>query len=543
MKKNDWLIILFIIITSLFTLKDLFKPGFYTSHDGPHQVVRLYYFDQVLKEGQFPPRWAGGLLNGFGYPLFNFSYHLPWVIAEPFVVFGFSIFDSIKLTFLLGFIVSGIFMYLFQKEMFGRLGAFVGTMIYLYAPYRFSNIFVRAAIGDATTFIFAPLLFWSLYQLKKKGMFNWFWISIGAIATFGLLLSHAMVFLFFLISFVLYVAFHTLFIQNRLKFVLSSLLIVVLGLGLSSYYFIPSLIERSDTKFSEIMSSVYFGNTFLSLNKLLYSSWGYGTVDAYEGAMSLQLGLAQWLVVGLVILLILISLIRRKLNPESLFFFALFSFTIYLILPVSLPFWQIVKNYAFVDFTWRVLPVSIFSVSVLAGFLISKIKYKYLFAFLIVALAFYANRNHLRINQTLDWSIPFYLKLEKTTNSFDEYTPKWVKKEYLGENKTKVEFSDGRAGIEILKNKSNLLEISLNAPESGSVRVNTIYYPGWKVYVDGREEKIDYSNGLIEFQVGEGKKNIVAHLTETPLRLTSDFISLATLVLLFLPFLSIFKKR
>ncbi|KKS45471.1 MAG: hypothetical protein UV09_C0037G0003 [Candidatus Gottesmanbacteria bacterium GW2011_GWA2_42_18] len=84
MKKIDWLILLFILVASAFTLKDLYKPGFYTSHDGPHQIVRFYYYDQLLREGQFPPRWVGGLNYGFGYPLFIFSYHLPWVLAEVF---------------------------------------------------------------------------------------------------------------------------------------------------------------------------------------------------------------------------------------------------------------------------------------------------------------------------------------------------------------------------------------------------------------------------------------------------------------------------
>ena len=33
------------------------------------------FFDKVIKDGQIPPRWAGNqMLNGYGYPLFIFSY-------------------------------------------------------------------------------------------------------------------------------------------------------------------------------------------------------------------------------------------------------------------------------------------------------------------------------------------------------------------------------------------------------------------------------------------------------------------------------------
>src|SRR3989338_510683 len=97
MKKIDVLVFLFIILTSIFTLNDLFIPGFYTSHDGPHQVVRAYYYHQLLWEGQIPPRYVGSLNFGFGYPLFIFSYHLPWLMTEVFRLLGSTVFGSIKL--------------------------------------------------------------------------------------------------------------------------------------------------------------------------------------------------------------------------------------------------------------------------------------------------------------------------------------------------------------------------------------------------------------------------------------------------------------
>ena len=129
MKKFDIAVIIFIIIVSVFALKNLFGPGYYSSHDGVHQVIRLYYFDQLISDRQIPPRWVGDLLNGYGYPLFNFSYHLPWIIAEPFVLFGGSIFDAINITFVIAFSLSGITMYIFLRHIFGLLPAFVGAFL------------------------------------------------------------------------------------------------------------------------------------------------------------------------------------------------------------------------------------------------------------------------------------------------------------------------------------------------------------------------------------------------------------------------------
>ncbi|MBI5465110.1 hypothetical protein HY946_00680, partial [Candidatus Gottesmanbacteria bacterium] len=109
MGKNVFLI-LGIIFVGLLGIKALFHPGFYTSHDGEHQVIRLYHFDQALKDGQFPPRWAGTADNGYGYPLFVFSYQSPWFIGIPLLRLGLSLTDSVKGVFIIGFVISGVAM-------------------------------------------------------------------------------------------------------------------------------------------------------------------------------------------------------------------------------------------------------------------------------------------------------------------------------------------------------------------------------------------------------------------------------------------------
>lgn len=531
MKKIDWLIFFFIILTSVYTLKDLFIPGFYTSHDGPHQIVRLYYFDQAIKSGQFPPRWASGLLNGFGYPLFIFSYHLPWFMAELLHLSGLSIIDSVKMTFLLGFILSGITMFIFQKEMFGRLAAFVGTFVYLFAPYRFSNIYVRAAIGDATAFIFPPLLFWGIYKLKQSRKIIPFWIAISAIAMAGLLLSHAMVFLFFFLAYGLYFLISVFFTKEKVRLSISWISTILLGFGISSYYFIPSIIERNNTKFTDIMGSAFTGNTFLKFQQLLYSSWGYGMMNANEGGMSFQVGIVQWLIVLIVIIILLHQIVSKKLNSELIFYPVLFFLSIVLMFQFSLPFWKLLSKIALIDFTWRILPVTVFAASVLGGILISKVKFPYLAAFLIIFIALYTNRNHLRINQSLDWSIPFYLKLEKTTNSYDEYTPKWVNQGSVEKPKPKIEFMDGTGEIKMQNDTPYSQEFLVETVKPVKLRINTIYYPGWNVNVNGKLQKIDYDQGLIEFPLNQGNSQISVYFTETPLRTAANLISLASFVI------------
>lgn len=540
MKKIDLLILLFFIITSVFTLKDLFKQGFYTSHDGIHNIVRFYYYDQLLKDGQIPPRWASGLLNGYGYPLFIFSYHTPWFIAEILHSTGLSIIDSVKMTFLVGFILSGITMYFFLKIMFGRLPAYIGSFIYLYAPYRFSNILVRAAIGDATIFVFLPLIFLSLYKLKEKKDIDWRWILIGAISFALSLLSHAMVFLFAFFVIILSII-HYYLISKNIYFLRSSIILTVSGFSLSSFYLIPSIIERNYTKFNEIMGNAFVGNTFLNLKQLIYSPWGYGMMRAVEGGMSFQLGFVQWLVLLLSILLIIFLAIKRRQIADNkikdaVFYILVFTVSIFLMLPPSIFIWRVISKIAVIDFTWRVLVIPVFSSAVLAGFLIYSIKgktVKTIMALFIIILAIYTNRNHTRINQSLDWPLTFLLELEKTTNSFDEYTPKWVNNGYIKDKRDKIEVNNFTSKVNILSQKSNLLKFSLENTVREKVVINTVYYPGWKVYINDKLiETKPSANGVMEFEVGAGLNNILLKFAETNLRKVSNLISLMTFILL-----------
>lgn len=537
--KTDWVIIIFIIILSIFTLKDLLRVGYYTSHDGLHQVARLYHFDKALRDGQIPPRWAGDLLNGFGYPLFEFSYQLPWYIAEPMYLSGISVFDSIKYTFILGFVLSGITMYLFQRELYGRLAAFVGSIIYLYAPYRFSNIFVRGAIGDATSFIFPPLLFLALYKLKKLNKIDWKWISLGSIALTGILLSHAMIFLFFTLSVVLYFIFFIIFRQVKRNLLLSGIFLVLMTVGLSAYYLIPSITEKSLTKFDDIMGPVYIGNSFVNLKSLLYSSWGYGTVDAHEGAMSLQIGITQWFIFILAFLIIILFFFKRKKTVsknnlmETVFFLLLFVISIIMTQPVSLVLWKMISYFAVIDFTFRILCITVFSASILSGFIISRFKFPILLAVFITGLAFYANRNNLRINKILDWPLDLIIRSEITTNSNDEYTPKWINSHDVKKPIPKVEFTDNEAKIVINKTKSNYLDFDIDVFKKGLVKINTVYYPGWIALVNGTRKDIIYeSSGFMEIPLEIGRYDVQAKFIETPLRRLSDMITIITGVLI-----------
>ena len=120
--KTDqaWLILLLVI--SLLPLLTLFRPGLPVTHDGQDHVARIANFYRSLSEGNLIPRWAANLNWGFGHPILMFLYPLPSYVASLFHFLGFSLVNSTKIVFGLSFTLSGLAMYLWGKEAWGKNG-------------------------------------------------------------------------------------------------------------------------------------------------------------------------------------------------------------------------------------------------------------------------------------------------------------------------------------------------------------------------------------------------------------------------------------
>src|SRR5579859_6528454 len=149
-KYIDYLIILILLV---FTLSPLFVPGWFSIHDD-EQIGRLFELSKDVVTGQLPPRLAQDLGFGFDYPLFNFYPSFIYYIAELFHLFGFGYIGSTKLMIGLGFLLAGIFMYLFVKEYAGKIGGVVAAIAYSYTPYHSVDVYVRGALPEFWSFVF-----------------------------------------------------------------------------------------------------------------------------------------------------------------------------------------------------------------------------------------------------------------------------------------------------------------------------------------------------------------------------------------------------
>ena len=543
-------------------------PRLYSAHDIWHQVARLYHYSQAIFAGDFFPTWIANLANGFGYPLFIFSYHAPWLLGTVFMLFGVSLFTTIKLLFFCSYLAAGISMYAFILGVTRqRLPATIAGLAYLYAPYHFLTLFVSAAIGTAFMFACIPCLFYGVFLIfnnkKKAGA------ALVSIASAVAILSHLMTFIYVLGAVVAYIGFLTVIhfrsvqvsvtvtkkaMQKKtaaLAFLRAlpielfwALGAVALGFALSAFYLLPlfnsySLIiaEEQAAGFADLYKS-----NFITFKQLLYSRWGFGPIvsNAKDGEISLQVGIGQWLAVGMAAGLIFLRMVKfkyvllRKLNLHSQdwFFLALFGMSIFAMTDYSLVLWEFATQFISLDYPFRLLILAVFAGSALLGLAVAQLaepKMQWLAsaAFLIVLV--YTNRNHSRVNMYTDYPLDLYVRAETTTNTFHEYLPKTAAGELL-------QVVDPRAVVEeavtITRQMAsvNKLELALSLDQKSAVTFRQFDYPGQTVWHNGAivsHQRDD--SGRIKIELSEGEHELVVSFVAPALFATGKIISLFSL--------------
>jgi len=133
----------------------------------------------------------------------------------------------------------------------------------------------------------------------------------------------------------------------------------------------------------------------------------------------------------------------------------------------------------------------------------------------------------------------FYSTNEATTTVQDEYMPVWVKEKPTQRVEQKIEIVEGQAEINNIFYNNKQIKFNISSDKDVSVRINTIYWPGWIVFIDNKETKISYNNpkGVMDVMISKGNHQVRAEFGETTLRIVSDLVSaLSFCILVFISF-------
>jgi len=554
-KKNYLLIIA--LLLCFWAVKSLFAPGFFPMHDD-EQVARLFDLNQVLEAWQIPPRIAPNLGFGYGYPFFNFYPPFAYYVAEVFKIVGFSYIGSIKFMVGLGFILGSFFMYLLSKEFFGKLGGLISAVFYTFAPYHAVDVYVRGAFPEFWSMVFLPLIFWSLYKLNKD--YKWKYIILSIVSTSFLILSHNLVMVMagpFIFVWIILWSFVT---RNKIRYLCLSLSALIFSFLTTAYFWIPSFFEKGYTMVNLLTTELAnYGQHFICLPQFWNSPWGYGgsVAGCVLDGMSFQIGKIQIFMSLFSVLtaFVLFSIKKSRTLGVMLFVFIVsLLFSVFMMTSYSRFVWDRISLLWYVQFPWRFLIFTSFFASFLAGsFVLIPIssKIKYIFATLILFGTIFINAKYFVPSKfLLSVKDVDYVSQEKirwdTSILAWEYVPKGIatKKSDINTTIIDIEKKDiakksfqvisGDMVVKQLKDIPQEKEYLVSSSKKSILRINTYSFPGWKVYVDGKETPYANNNKLklITLSPLVGNHTVVAKFTDTQIRHWGNWISLVSILAL-----------
>ncbi len=556
MKKILPFIIIF--VACFFAIRALLVPGFFTMHDD-EQIARLYDLHSSFTAGQIPPRWVSHLGFGYGYPLFNFYPPFVYYAGEVFYLLGFSLINATKIVMALGFLLSALFMYLWVRNRYGALAGIVSAILYTYAPYHGVDLYVRGAFAEFFSFVWIPAIFWAMDLAMKKKSYGWA-ITAGIFLAF-LVLTHsltAFAFLPFYAGYILLLCFENKHdIRQAMYIVFIS---GVFALGLSAYFWLPSLLEKKYTLVDQILTKELADYTihFVYPQQLWSSPWGYGgSVAGPNDGLSLQVGKIHLLVPIFSLFGIIFLFLKQKKITVSLIILCFFFFSLFMTLTFSQGVWKALQPLSYIQFPWRFLVFSVTFASFLGGFLISLIR-KYLprniaygmciiiagSAILLIARYFHPAKylavtdTFYTTNSDIEWRV---------SDMSYEYAPKGIKTvlingtTHLPISKTTIpqqpyEILTKDMQVSIITNKPQEKEFFVEAQHEGLLLINTFSFPGWETFIDGK--KVLYADNnrlkLIVLSIPKGKHIVKVYFADTLIRSIGNTITGVTFLILLL---------
>lgn len=571
--------LILVLLLLSFAISPLLRSGLPSMADVPIHLYRLAELDRCWQDGVYYPRWAPNLAFGYGYPIFNFAPPLPYFTAQLFHALGADLETAIKLLAVLCFLLYGLGMYLFAREVLGAKAALLAAAAYVYTPFRFRETLIYGGnYPQILAMALYPWILWAFHQIIIHNKTRY--IAAGALVYASLMLSHnfhALVFTPLLVAYALYLM-GTTKGWGRAR---EAALAWVLGLGLSAFFWVPVLhdMQWTPTREDYYISHTDFRQRFLSPRELL--AWP-APLDASADNPYLPFSLGPAIVVLAAIGLFPLALDagcqlwKRWIAPGQplthltlpppnvkwhlLFFALVLAASIFMMLPISAPIWENVPFLPIGEHPWRLMGIANLASAFLAGaspYLWSIIRsnkgpvtfhvsLSTLMVILASAVYLYPTKPFIEYDNP---SLADYFRYELNTQTMGttvigEYMPVWAKEipttsplmpAYLAgqpvEKLNRQELPDS-VQAQLLEHTVVSDRYRFSSDQPFTVHFHTFYFPAWRAYLDGQPTQIQFTDpfALIAVPVPAGEHELLLRFENLPLWTAMNALSVTSLL-------------
>ena len=550
-----------IVFIALIVLMNVFFSWDYLAHgtkpanfDAIAHITTMAQFHTALQDGEFPVGWGDGFAN-YGLPLGTIAHQIPSYLGAILTFVTHDVLISFHLVYLIGAVFSAVFFYIFMRRFVSAEAALVATCAYSLAPYRIINFYLRGALPEFFSAVWVPLIAIAVLQLSKYGQRMWQWILLLIVSVVGLILTHPMMLIIYAPMLGLWTL---IWIKTHWTRWIFIGLTVGVAVGITAYYFIPLNLETKYL-YHGMTESHYAPNQTTDWGSFFDPVWRFNCAyrnDIFGRCHLVKAGVSETIIVILGVCITCLIWLSKKHKSERLdelrqfmtrekqlvmlWIFAIVSAIVSIAMSSVLfeRIYQSIRVLGNVQYPWRYLSAFLFFPPILIGISSEYIKkYKWGIWCMVLCILFFVVARFPQLYAKNYTSIPqsYYYFTKYNLHSFMMNTIWSGDSVDYPVKPEKAEIVQGKGKIlsRQLQNASRVYEVQ--ADTEVLISDNTFYFPGWKVYSDGAELKIEFQDpayrGVITFKVPEGRHTVRVVYEDTKVRLVGKIITVISLVI------------
>lgn len=545
--RTDILGLFVVSALALAAARWLWLPGLPNKNDMLQSIQRIAELQDAWREGLYYPRIGPNLMYGYGALLFNF--YPPLVSFAGLVLrsLGLGWIETGKALITLELVLGGVGVYVYARRLLGtRLAATVAGALYALAPYLLLVHYERGALAEGMALALLPWLFWSAHSLYASGTHSRRDLIITAMLVAAMMLAHNITALFVVPGVALYLVILAA-LERRLRALIPAAAAFALGLALAAFYWLPALGEIDQTRASETMlrGSAALYRALIPLQAI------YQRTPRVEYAGDWRFRLALWpFVIGVLGTAALFLPGKRPRAPLALLAVALWLIVL-LQAPFSQVIWESISVIRYVQFSWRLFGPAAFCIALLGGSLFTLPRFGGRIGWVIAAVAlagiFVMSTANLRPERLPNWvqvddsSITREAMWERGRNGyplFQDYMPvgqrlgsAGLAQARSGNKKTLLPATPLPEHLALVEHSPLRYVLDVHAGQPWTLRLNQLFFPGWRVAVDGAPVPTSASGlaGVVTAELPAGTYRVTAWFGDTPLRAAAAAISLLAL--------------
>ncbi len=528
---------------TVFVTKLYFHSGFPYTHDGESHLARFAAYKIAVREVQIPPRYAGNLLNHYGYPVFNFNYPLANILSLPLSLTKISYELSYKIIVFLSLFLGVVGAFSWCRTLSLRtVPSVVAAAVYASQPYMINLIYFRGGVGEIMAYCLFPWMMMIVAKIRNESRLRTWEIAAFILLAAAFQLSHngSAVFGLIILSTYAAISFRTVW-SEWLDYVRIMLTATLLTL----WFWLPAIWEKSWTILDSSGINQLALDHFATLKQLLFSplEFGFSYVGSID-SLGYPLGLVG--VISLMLSILALSLTRstsREKNYRPLWYLVVAcGVLIFLQLPASTIIWQAGFGlFKFIQFPWRLSFFWSILIIPLIAWVFDRARSWLKVVLLTILGAYLVSLVALRPADYFHRTNVDYEAFSQTTSTQNENLARDFTYENIADWQPTPTLLKGQAQIEVLSWRGSHHVYKISAETQVEVVEPAMWFPGWKTSTNpvpqthGSEwSEVEYqpaatAQGRISYILNPGSYVVDTQFTqETWPRLIGNGVSLIT---------------